>query len=209
MILSIVILASASDLMTERVIYLENVLRENPVNIQTTSRSTVRDDQRTKTNIQYGFKIAMSEDFLNRLKDLYIKHDALKELNLYIRSNKFVIDGTIYFDLLELDIPFTITGDIKVPEPNNINLDIKEMKVWSEGNLPTDKIISKVVKFIAKETDINKFCDLKYNSVPNSRYETYGRITIVPKQKNITPMLPQLYIVYVRTADNEVIVYGR
>jgi len=155
------------------------------------------------------FRISISESLIAKIKNVYIKHEALKKLDVFVRKDSIVIDGIIYFDMMELDIPFTVVTSLAVPKANIINLDVKEMKVWSEGNLPTDKILEKVVKFIDKNTKAKTVVDIKYEAVAVNKYNNYGRLVLVPHITKFVPMMPEISINKIQAVDKEVTVYGK
>ncbi|MCK9225862.1 MAG: hypothetical protein M0R46_16780 [Candidatus Muirbacterium halophilum] len=190
----------------DRTIYLEQLLSEPAAN----SRSITRDDIGTRAGLtsNEGFAVTFSEIFINTILKQKVSDEFIKDIKLYFRQDKYVIDGIIYFEMLELDIPFTVTGKVTVPAKNVISLDVKEMKVWSEGSLPTDKILSKVVKYLNNNRTLNDYLTLSYETVAN-RYENFGRIKLAPKLKEMLPSLPDIGISGVSTANEEIIIKGK
>jgi hypothetical protein len=190
----------------DRAVYLEQLLSEPVVNSRNITRDAI--DTRAGLTSNDGFAVTFSEVFINTILKQKVADEMIKDLKLYFRQGKYVVDGTLYFEMLDLDIPFTVTGSVSVPAKNIISLDVKEMKVWSEGNLPTDKIISKVVKYLNNNRTLNQYVEMTYEAVPN-RYESFGRIKLAPKLKDMLPSLPNIGISAVSTSNEEITVKGK
>ncbi|MGM0607323.1 MAG: hypothetical protein ACQESP_02765 [Candidatus Muiribacteriota bacterium] len=187
--------------------YLDSIL--DPVSIRRDADISRLSRTDTVRNIGDGFMLGFSENFLNAIVHKHVEHEALKDFNLYFRDGVFVIDGVIYFDLLDLDIPFTVHGNFQVPRDNSLYLDIAEAKVWEEGNLPTHVLLEKVIEFVADNTEISKFIYLGYESVSARRYDEYGRIIIIPKLEDIAPNIPDITITDINTFFEEIIIKGK
>ena len=189
----------------EHINFLENALN----NYSFTRSANVGVDRNSfKNNLDGGFLIGFSETFINSIISKHVQHEALKKFDLYLRDGSYVIDAVIYFDLLDLDIPLTIVGSFDVPTRNNIYMDVKEAKVWAEGNLPTHTILEKVIDFIGKNTEISKFVHVGFEAV-STRYNQFGRIILVPRLKDIAPSIPDINITGARTFNEEIVIKGK
>lgn len=199
--------------------YLDKVLSTNTVNLDSLSKYGNIDKEYVKDfskliernqRISYGVKFTITESLLNKIKSIYAKHPALRKFDIFLRDNKIILDIVYYVDILDLEIPFTAKCIPFVSQNNVISLDVTEMKVWSEGNLPTHKILPKLLKFINKQTRMPEIVELKYKEVPATRaYKSYGRILVINKTAKFSPMLSKIVVNGIKATNKEVTVYAK
>jgi hypothetical protein len=200
----------AADLETMHIKYLNDILSESYDNMRVSrgisydKRSIAKTPQREVP----GFRIDFSESLVAKIKNMYVKNDAIKRLDIFFRKNKVVIDGVFYLEVLDLDVPFTVVTCPMVPKGNVIYLDVVDIKLWSEGHLPSDKIIPKIVKFIAKNTDIKQFLKLDYITIKNGD-KVYGRIKAALSISRFMPMLSDIKLTKIISEDQVISILGK
>lgn len=171
-----------------------------------------RSSRHVLPTVSEGFAISLSERFVNTIISRNIEHEALKRFTFFMRPGGFVIDGLFYLEMLDLEIPFTVNGIMRIKPPSSILLDVKEAKIWQEGSLPTHIIIDRVINLLldnSKDAGLTEYVYVSYESVSVRGYDRYGRIIIIPRLANLAPTLANLQLTHARLYEKSLLVRGR
>lgn len=168
-----------------------------------------------------GFRL--SEDFINKILDLYLgNHEIIKDLRVLFLLDKVAVDGKYRFvnELLDIDliVPFTVESktQLSTDDGKTIQVDIHKITLWEDCQLPSDKLLEAVIKYINATrlgTDFVKigFQKINFNGASKdaSPYDSYGRVTLLPKIEGVLPAMPKLTLLNIGVRNHEMKVVGQ